>query len=60
MSNEKKMQNRLMRVLRRKNSVRNVESFKDAGVLTNNAGFCLKLQDGTKFQITIVEDRRGW
>jgi hypothetical protein len=37
--------------------VRDIESFKDAGVLTNNAGIVLRLMDGSEFQITIVRSR---
>ena len=37
--------------------VRDIETFKDAGVLTNNAGIVLRLMDGSEFQITIVRSR---
>lgn len=37
--------------------VRSVETFKDAEVLTNNAGIVLRLMDGSEFQITIVRSR---
>ena len=32
-------------------------SYADAGVLTQNAGFVLRLVDGSEFQITIVRSR---
>jgi hypothetical protein len=34
-----------------------VRSFRDAGVLTRNAGLIVRLDDGTEFQITIVQSR---
>jgi hypothetical protein len=34
-----------------------VRSFRDAGVLTRNAGLVLRLDDGSEFQITIVKSR---
>ena len=37
--------------------VRDIETFKDAGVLTLNAGIVLRLMDGSEFQITIVRSR---
>jgi hypothetical protein len=37
--------------------VRSVETFKDAGVLTNNAGITLRMMDGSEFQITIVRSK---
>jgi hypothetical protein len=38
---------------------RNVEfrSYKDAGILTNDAGFVLSLPDGSEFQVTVVKSR---
>lgn len=30
-------------------------SFAEAGVLTNNAGFVLRMSDGTEYQITVVK-----
>jgi hypothetical protein len=33
-------------------------SFQDAGVLTMNKGLVVRLPNGQKFQVTIVEDRR--
>lgn len=32
-------------------------SFAEAGVLTQNAGFVLRLGDGSEFQVTIVRSR---
>jgi hypothetical protein len=34
-----------------------VRSFEEAGVLTNNAGFVLRMTDGTEFQVTINQSR---
>ena len=40
-------------------AIRDVASFRDAGVLTSNAGLVVTLVDGTEFQLTIVLSRRG-
>jgi hypothetical protein len=59
--NERRMERRLRAMLERKTQVvRSVSTFEEAGVLTNNRGLVVKLADGTRFQITVVEDRRGW
>ena len=34
-------------------------SFRDAGVLTDNAGVIIRLANGDEFQITIVQSRVG-
>jgi len=34
-----------------------IRTFEEAGVLTNNAGFILKLAGGSEFQIAIVQSR---
>jgi len=57
--NERRMERRLRAMLERKQSVDRVETFEEAGVLTRNRGLVVRLGDGTKYQITIVEDRRG-
>jgi hypothetical protein len=35
----------------------NLSTFADAGVMTRDKGFVLKLDDGAEFQITIVKTR---
>lgn len=35
-------------------AVREITSYADAGVLTRDAGFVVRLGDGTEFQITVV------
>ena len=40
--------------------VERVSSFAAEGVLTMNAGLVVRLSDGSKFQLTIVQDDRGW
>ena len=37
--------------------VKRVSSFEDAGMLTRNEGMVLRLQDGSEFQITIVQSQ---
>ena len=34
-----------------------VQTFQDAGVLTNNKGLIITLEDGSEFQITIVQSK---
>lgn len=35
-----------------------VETFCDAGVLTDDAGFVVTLADGREFQVTVVQSRK--
>ncbi|MBI3201584.1 MAG: hypothetical protein HYZ29_08580 [Myxococcales bacterium] len=35
-----------------------VETFRDAGMLTDDAGFVVTLRDGSEFQITVVQSRK--
>jgi hypothetical protein len=35
------------------------ESFEEAGVLTNNSGLVLRFEDGSEFQVSVVQSRRG-
>lgn len=37
--------------------VHSATSFKDAGVLTNDAGFVVRLNNGMEFQVTLVQSR---
>ena len=34
-----------------------VSTFRDAGVMSNDAGLVLRLPDGSEFQITILQSR---
>ncbi len=34
--------------------VRSVQSFRDVGMLSNNNGFVVRLNDGSEFQVTVV------
>lgn len=36
------------------------QTFADAGVMTRNKGLVVRLQDGRKFQLCIVQDNRGY
>lgn len=40
--------------------VKRVSTFEEAGVMTRNAGLVVRLKGGEKFQVTIVQDHRGW
>lgn len=33
------------------------ESFERGGIMTNNAGFTVRMADGTEFQVTVVQAR---
>lgn len=57
---ERRFEAGLMNVLARCSKVSRTETFANAGILTNNKGLVVRMADGTKFQLTIVEDRRGW
>ena len=37
--------------------IRNVQSYQNAGLLTNNDGLLVTLEDGSEYQITIVRSR---
>ena len=38
-------------------NIARIDSFEDAGVLTNNAGLVVTLVDGSEFQVTVVRSR---
>lgn len=38
-------------------TVNDVQTFRQAGVLTNNKGLVLTMSDGTEFQLTLVQSR---
>jgi hypothetical protein len=38
-------------------TVNDVQTFRQAGVLTNNKGLVLLMSDGTEFQLTLVRSR---
>ena len=58
--NEKSFETRLARLLDGAlgRSGGRVETFEDAGVLTRNRGLVVKLGNGQRFQVEILEDRR--
>jgi hypothetical protein len=58
--NEKRMERRLQRLLDGRRGIDRIQTFEEAGILTRNRGLVIRLEDGTKYQITIVEDERGW
>lgn len=35
--------------------VENVQTFAEAGLMTNNAGLVVKMEDGTEFQLQVVQ-----
>jgi len=37
-----------------------VSTFAESGVLTNNKGLVVRLGDGSKWQLTLVQDHRSW
>lgn len=38
-------------------SLRNTRSYEEAGMLTNDAGLVIYLNDGSEFQVTVVQRR---
>jgi len=39
--------------------IRRVETYAEAGMLTTDAGLVVTMDDGSEFQLTIVQSRRG-
>lgn len=39
--------------------VRRVETFEEVGMLTRDAGLVVTMDDGAKYQVTIVRSQRG-
>ena len=37
--------------------IRRIETYAEAGILTNNTGLVVELSDGSEFQVTIVRSR---
>lgn len=54
---EQKMQDYLAEVLewssQEDNMVKSIDTFEELGVMTNNKGLVIKMQDGTRFQLII-------
>jgi hypothetical protein len=40
-------------------AVQSVSTFDDAGLLTRNKGLVIRLEDGSEFQVTIVQSQRA-
>lgn len=38
-------------------AVRRIETFRESGVLTRDAGLVVRMRDGSQFQVTIVRSR---
>jgi len=43
----------------RERTIRRIETYEEAGVLTTDPGLVVTMDDGTEFQLTIVLSRRG-
>ena len=41
------------------NQIKSIKSFQDAIILTSNKGLIIKMNDGSVFQITIIQSRKG-
>jgi len=41
------------------NQIKSIKSFQDAIILTSNKGLIIKMNDGSEFQITIIQSRKG-
>ena len=57
---ERGLERRLVAMLQTKRQVRNAGTFEEHGVLTNNRGLVIELENGQEFQVTIVESTRRW
>jgi hypothetical protein len=59
--NEQQLQDYLVEVLDwasdEDGMVKTIETFEDLGVMTNNKGLVIRMQDNSKFQIVIVKSR---
>ena len=59
--NEQQLQDYLVEVLdwasNEDGMVKTIETFEDLGVMTNNKGLVIRMQDNSKFQIVIVKSR---
>jgi len=53
---ERKIEHALLRILTKASPVRRVETYDDAGVLTDS-GLVVKTRDNREFQITIIRTR---
>ena len=52
------LERRLAAMLQTKPQVRNAGTFEEHGVLTNNRGLVIELENGQEFQVAIVESTR--
>jgi len=37
--------------------IRNIRTFEDSGLFTNNSGLVINMRDGSQYQLTIVKSR---
>jgi hypothetical protein len=58
---EQKMQDYLKEVLiwssQEDNEIKTIDTFEEIGVMTNNKGLLVRMQDGSRFQLVIVKSR---
>lgn len=59
--NEQQIQEYLAEVLdwakNEDGSIKSIDTFENLGVMTNNKGLVIRMQDGSKFQIVIIKSR---
>ena len=59
--NEQQMQDYLMEALdwasNEDGMVKTIDTFENLGVMTNNKGLVIRMQDGSRFQLVIVKSR---
>ncbi|HOD84530.1 MAG: hypothetical protein BWX88_05056 [Planctomycetes bacterium ADurb.Bin126] len=55
--NETDFENLLADLLQNEDEVRRVQTFEEAGLLTNDRGVVVHTADGSTFQISIVQSR---
>lgn len=57
--NEQDMVQTIRDALVEVDGVKSTRTFEDAGVLTDDQGLVLRMEDGSEFQITIVQSKRA-
>ena len=58
---EQQMQDYLKEVLiwssQEDNEIKTIDTFEEMGVMTNNKGLLVRMQDGSRFQLVVVKSR---
>lgn len=57
--NEQDMVDTIQEALVGADTVKSTKTFADSGVLTTDRGLVVKMEDGSEFQITVVQSKRA-